>query len=95
MKTSSRTDRLSGVTVLCSAALALAACSGARGPTLAEWRPIEPARAAREPLPDDAELIAARLAAAALAGQWTEARAANAALLSVDAQREARGELPS
>ena len=95
MKTSSRTDRRPGVTVLCSAALALAACSGARGPTPAEWRPLEPARAAREPLPDDAERIAARLAAAALSGQWTGARAANAALLNEDARREARGELPS
>jgi hypothetical protein len=95
MKTSSRTERRLRVTVLCSAALALAACSGERGPTPAEWRPLEPTRAAREPLPDPAERIAARLAAAALAGRWTDAEAASAALASEDAQRESRGELPS
>jgi hypothetical protein len=84
------------VTVWCSAAaLALGACASERGPASAEWRPLESARAAREPLPDEAERIAARLAAAVLVGRYADAQAEGAALAREDAERETRGELPS
>lgn len=96
MKTKSRTRRSRSVTIWCSAAaLVLAGCAGERGPAPAEWRPLEAARAAHEPLPDDAERIAARLAAAALVGRVRDAEAEGAALAREDAAREARGELPS
>ncbi len=52
-------------------------------------------RPAREPLPDDAERIAARVAAAALAGRTDQARSLAASLEREDALREARGEKPS
>ncbi|MFI5314666.1 MAG: hypothetical protein ACHQ6T_03115 [Myxococcota bacterium] len=95
MKTSFLISRCPRVAALCGAALALAACAGERGPAPAEWRPLEPAHAAREPLPDDAERIAARLAAAVLASRPREADAENAALIREDEARKARGELPS
>jgi hypothetical protein len=96
MKTRFHTRRSRSVTVLCSAAaLALGACASERPPTPAEWRPLESARPAREPLPDEAERIAARLAAAALVGRYSDAQAQTAALAREDAAREERGELPS
>jgi len=49
-------------------------------------------RPAREPLPDDAERIASRVAAAALAGRTDEAIARKAALEREDEARVARGE---
>jgi len=94
MKTNSR-SRLA-VTVWCSAAaLALGACAGEQGPAPAEWRPLESARPAREPLPDSAERIAARLAASALVGRYADAQAQGEALAREDAARAERGELPS
>ena len=93
MKTSSRTSR--AVIALCCAALAALACAHPRDPTPAEWRPLETARPPREPLPDDAERIAGRLAAAVLDGRREDAEAQAAALAREDAQREERGELPS
>jgi hypothetical protein len=96
MKTNSRNRRARLVTVWCSAAaLALGACAGARAPTPAEWRPLESARPAREPLPDPAERIAAHLAAAALVGRYADAQAQGEALVREDAARVERGELPS
>jgi hypothetical protein len=82
------------VAFLCSAVW-LAACVGTRAPTPAEWSSLEPAHAAREPLPDDAEAIASRLAAAALADRRRDAEAEAAALAREDAAREASGEKPS
>ncbi len=76
-------------------AFVLVACATEREPAPAEWRPLEPARVARDPLPDAAERIAADLAAAALAGRWDEARARAAELEREDAARDERGELPS
>jgi hypothetical protein len=52
-------------------------------------------RPAREPLPDDAERIASRVAAAALAGRTDQARSRSASLEREDALRESRGEPPS
>jgi hypothetical protein len=96
MKTSSRNRRARAVTVWCSAAaLALGACASEREPTPAEWRPIESASPPREPLPDAAERIAARLAADALVGRFSDAQDESAALTREDAARVARGELPS
>jgi hypothetical protein len=94
MKRSSRTSRSHSLVALCCA-LALAACAGERATAPAEWRPLEPARAAREPLPDEAERIAARLAAAVLLGRYRDAQAEQSALAREDAARESRGELPS
>ena len=73
----------------------LAACSLERGPQPAEWRPLEAARAAREPLPDTSERIAAHLAAAVLVGRRHEAEAARTALEHEEAARAERGEPPS
>src|SRR5262245_49841525 len=77
------------------AALALAACAGQRDPTPAEWRPIDGARAAREPLPDDSERIAARLAAAVLDDRRADAVAAQSELEREDGLRAERGEATS
>src|SRR5262245_4892140 len=70
----------------CAALLALAACAHERDPTPAEYRPLEDARAPRQPLPDDAERIAARLAAAVLDGQRESAEAWAAELAQEDAR---------
>ncbi|HTO08098.1 MAG TPA: hypothetical protein VMR86_13700 [Myxococcota bacterium] len=91
MKTSCLTSR---VTILCSAFL-LAACSFEHGPQPAEWRPLQAAHAAREPLPDTSERIASHLAAAVLVGRRHEAEAARTALEHEEQARAARGELPS
>jgi len=80
----------------CAVALGvLAACAHERDPTPAEWRPIDAARAPREPLPDDAERIAARMAAAVLDGRRGDAETDAAALAREDELREERGERPS
>src|SRR5262245_44820010 len=92
MKTSSRGRR---VILACVALCAFAACAGPREPKPAEWRPIDAARAPREPLPDDAERIAARMAAAVLDDRRGDAEADAAALAREDDLREERGELPS
>src|SRR5882672_3582966 len=96
MKKKFRTRRMRPVTVLCSAAaLALAACASERPPTPAEWRPLETSLPAREPMPDRAERIAARLAAATLLGSYSDAQRESAALAREDEARVERGELPS
>ena len=94
MKTSCRTSR-ARTALGCAALCALAACAHPQDPTPAEWRPLESARPPREPLPDDAERIAGRLAAAVLDGRREDAEAQAAALAREDALREERGELPS
>jgi hypothetical protein len=66
-----------------------------RAPTSAELEPIVDGRPARAALPDDAERLAARVAAAALAGDTDQASSLSAALAREDAAREARGEEPS
>jgi hypothetical protein len=63
-----------------------------RAPTSAELRPVVEGRPAREPLPDDSERLAARVAAAALAGRTDNAVARSMALEREDEARLERGE---
>jgi len=69
---------------------AAAACT--RAPTPAELQPVIEGRPARGPLPEDAERVAARVAAAALAGRTDQAIARALALEREDKARVARGE---
>lgn len=80
-----------------AAAVVLAICAGActRAPTPAELQPLLDARPARSPLPDDAERMAVRVAAAALAGRADQALSRSAALEREEKLRDARGEPPS
>ncbi|MGH2899870.1 MAG: hypothetical protein ACRDMZ_14445, partial [Solirubrobacteraceae bacterium] len=75
--------------------IALAAQACTRAPTPAEIQPVLDGRPARLPLPDDAERIASRIAAASLAGHTDEASALATRLESEDAARVERGEPPS
>ena len=79
---------------LASACVLALCCAGActRAPTPAELRPVVEGRPARAPLPDDAERIAAGVAAAALAGRADQAIARSMALEREDKARLARGE---
>ncbi|HTO70030.1 MAG TPA: hypothetical protein VMR31_09240 [Myxococcota bacterium] len=95
MKKKCRNRRRLGVAFLCSVALCAAGCAAHRAPKPAEWSPLESARAPHDPLPDDAERSAARLAAAVLADRRGDARAEAASIDREDAAREARGEKPS
>ena len=86
---------MSRVRLAAALVLALGAPACTRAPTSAELQPVLDGRPARSPLPDDAERIASRMAAAALAGQRDAARALAAKLEREDAARVARGEPPS
>ena len=93
MKRSCRRSSAAKALSLLACTALLAGCAGERAPKPAEWSPLAPpAHAAREPLPDDAERSAVRIAAAALAGRRADAEAESAALEREDAAREARGE---
>jgi hypothetical protein len=76
--------------IACSLLLCASACT--RAPTPAELQPVVEGRPAREPLPDDAERVASRVAAAALAGRTDQAVARGLALEREDKARVARGE---
>jgi hypothetical protein len=76
----------------CACALLLCANACTRAPTSAELRPVVEGRPAREPLPDDSERLASRVAAAALAGRTDHAIARSLALEREDKARRERGE---
>ena len=92
MKRSCRNRAPGRAARLAWAALLAAACAGSRAPEPVEWSALAPEHAAREPLPDEAERSAARVAAAVLADRRDDAEAESAALDREDAARAARGE---
>ena len=76
-------------------ALLLAACAGPRALSPAEREPLVRESARRQPLPDEVERAAGRLAALTLADQPDTAAEILAAIQEHDAGLEAQGERPS
>lgn len=83
---------MSRARLACACALLLCANACTRAPTSAELQPVIEGRPAREPLPDDSERLASRVAAAALAGRTDQAIARSLALDGEDKARLERGE---
>ena len=76
-------------------AVGFVACAGARVPAPAELTPLVFGEERREPLPDDADLLAARIATLALAGRTEQAAALIDRTRSYDADRRLSGQAES